>query len=172
MWFVLPDPLPVVKETEMTDNEVITRIDSSTDERWASTWIARCKDLLMLDLPCYRGADGRNAFLADAITGDLPWRALRQEHVCVLILESKELPALFDAFDKAYGLGSSAMLRSELTVGPDVGTVLPKTGNEWLADREQVNAWVGPKQDTVHQEEYQEDDNGLFRLIEGNRMRK
>ena len=113
-----------------------TRIDSSSDERWATTWIAHTKALLGLDLPCYRGRDGRDAFLADTIIGNLPWRALHQIHVCVLILDSKELPDLFEVFDKAYGFGSSAILRSELTIGPDTGTVLSKSGKEWLADRE------------------------------------
>ena len=114
-----------------------TRIDTSTDERWAATWIAHCKEVLGLGLDCYRGARGRDAFLADAITGNLPWRALHQEHVCVLILESKELPDLLEAFDKVYGFGSSNVLVYELTPGPDTGTVLPKTGRDWLADREE-----------------------------------
>ena len=80
------------------------KFDTSTDQTWASSWIAKYQDILehIEDNKCYAGKAGMQDFLADGLAGDLPWSD-RNQAVCDAILIDPKFPALKAAFAKEYG---------------------------------------------------------------------
>ena len=97
-------------------HEHFTPSETSTDEGWAKCWLELQTSVLTELHKCYKGERGMDAFLSDAIAGDLPWGD-RFDGVAEAVVSSPAFPAFRALFEKTYGPGSAQWLDKELELG-------------------------------------------------------
>jgi len=75
------------------------RIDPTSAQTWAQTWVARSQD----SLPIYLQDFTRDDFLFDMVSGELPWEDKLNQEVVTTILSLPEYEVLRAKYTEAFG---------------------------------------------------------------------
>jgi len=84
--------------SRLTEDFAKTKIDSSSTDAWAKTWVAKFRE----EIPWYQIKSTVHDLLCDMVIGDLPWTEKENNEVFTKIPQQADFPDLLKEFKDAF----------------------------------------------------------------------